>query len=455
MSGLLQYFPGANLVRQAWDATKLAGAIIDRRKQNAIVLAEEREAAVVRYRGKKATNKVKEILEEGDPAQVARLFVPEAVIDVARDANYVFWRVWDLYWLLALLRVAMVLLPQNGYVHPDEFFQTVEAVSQDVLGLSVDRPWELNATSPIRSMTLPAVVYGGPLLALKSVSFALDYFFPGMSLISSYTVLLAPRLAMLALSFSVDYCVYQVCVLYKHSFNRCLTTLASSYAMLVHCTRTLTNSLETALAAWLFYLVAVAMKRSSESHLLQSIVKEEYDKAENIGDKVKVKKKQRLIPSYDYHHAAAIGVICAVGMFNRPTFAAFAAVPVFFWLQRGLHVHSYFQPFVTINFRAVALFSTFVVTGLLIILTDSLYYGDLTLRKLWELDLKWSDWKVTPVQFVLYNSAPSNLAKHGTHPFYLHALVNIPILFGPLGRWSILMIPLILSYRIVHSSLLF
>ncbi len=72
----------------------------------------------------------------------------------------------------------------------------------------------------------------------------LDHFLPGLTLISSYTVLLAPRLVMLFLSFTVDYCVYQICVLYQHNFNRCLTTLASSYVMLVYSTRTLTNSLE-------------------------------------------------------------------------------------------------------------------------------------------------------------------------------------------------------------------
>ena len=85
--------------------------------------------------------------------------------------------------------------------------------------------------------------------ALNSVgSFqGLNYFtyrFFGISVVGPYLVLLLPRLAMLALSFSVDYCVYKICVLYKHSFNKCLTTLASSYVMLVYSTRTLTNTLE-------------------------------------------------------------------------------------------------------------------------------------------------------------------------------------------------------------------
>jgi hypothetical protein len=41
----------------------------------------------------------------------------------------------------------------------------------------------------------------------------------------------------------------------------------------------------------------------------------------------------------------------------------------------------------------LALLPVFVLASLLIILTDSLYYGELTLAKLWELSMAWSDWK--------------------------------------------------------------
>lgn len=30
------------------------------------------------------------------------------------------------YVILAILRVCMVFIPQTGYIHPDEFFQSVE-----------------------------------------------------------------------------------------------------------------------------------------------------------------------------------------------------------------------------------------------------------------------------------------------------------------------------------------
>lgn len=76
----------------------------------------------------------------------------------------------------------------------------------------------------------------------------------------------------------------------------------------------------------------------------------------------------------------------------------------------------------------------FIVTCLAFVLADSLYFGELTWHKLWELEMDWSDWKVAPLNFVMYNVVPGNLDKHGSHPAYLHALVNIPLLLGPLGK---------------------
>lgn len=30
------------------------------------------------------------------------------------------------YWCLAFLRIILVCIPQTGYIHPDEYFQSVE-----------------------------------------------------------------------------------------------------------------------------------------------------------------------------------------------------------------------------------------------------------------------------------------------------------------------------------------
>jgi phosphatidylinositol glycan class Z len=38
-----------------------------------------------------------------------------------------------LYWILAALRIALTFVPQTGYIHPDEFFQSIEVISGKLL----------------------------------------------------------------------------------------------------------------------------------------------------------------------------------------------------------------------------------------------------------------------------------------------------------------------------------
>ena len=136
-----------------------------------------------------------------------------------------------------------MFLPQVGYIHPDEYFQSVEVISGDVFHLDVNRTWEFNVTSPIRSMTLPLTLFGSPLFLYKGVN-ALLFHHTGFNFVTPYMVYIVPRLVMLALSFVIDYCVYKICILYKDHYNRCLTTLSSSYVMLIYATRTFSNTIE-------------------------------------------------------------------------------------------------------------------------------------------------------------------------------------------------------------------
>eukprot|EP00095_Tigriopus_kingsejongensis_P005195 maker-scaffold321_size207582-snap-gene-1.32 protein:Tk05195 transcript:maker-scaffold321_size207582-snap-gene-1.32-mRNA-1 annotation:"gpi mannosyltransferase 4" len=425
------WVPGSRLLGQAWDATQLAGVIIQKRKAQALVVAEANRR-VERYQDGQATRRVKALFDQGEYEAVIRLFVPNVVVDAALTARDVYWKIWDLYWIFALFRILVVFLPQTGYVHPDEFFQTVEVVSGDVFHTQVERTWEFNVTSPIRSMVVPTLLFGTPLQGLKGVN-ALVYYYTGWTLISAYWMLVVPRLVCVALSFVVDYTVYQICRLYQHNYNQCLVTLASSYVMLIFGSRTFSNTIEMVLVSWLLYLVVHCMKRTSETVFLQTMVQEAYDKADSVIERVKITKKRKLIPAHDFKHVLPISVLCLVGFFNRPTFVVFALVPLFYWFQRGVTTDSYFTPFQIFNFRMLAMIPGALVTGLAFVLFDSLYYGELTLHKLWWLEMEWSDWKCTPLQFILYNVVPGNLDQHGTHPHYLHALVNIPLLFGPLG----------------------
>ncbi|XP_066141468.1 GPI mannosyltransferase 4 isoform X2 [Euwallacea fornicatus] len=55
-----------------------------------------------------------------------------------------------IYYCLGALRVLLVLTPQNGYIHPDEYFQSVEVLAGKIFDVEYSPPWEFNATQPIR-----------------------------------------------------------------------------------------------------------------------------------------------------------------------------------------------------------------------------------------------------------------------------------------------------------------
>ena len=250
MAGILRKLPGAGLLNEAYMATQLAGAMAEKKKkERAVVLAEE-NAKLAPYRGARANERLKELFENQKYGEMVQLFVPDVVYYTGVDLVNFWWKTWDIYWIFVFLRILLVFLYSNasvlsntGYIHPDEYFQTVEVITGDVMGTRTTRTWEFNNTAPIRSITLNMIIFGGPLYFFRSLDYIFN-FITGWTLIGPYIIGLVPRLVMLFLSFISDYATYQICILYKANFNQCLTTLASSYVMLIYSTRTFSNSIE-------------------------------------------------------------------------------------------------------------------------------------------------------------------------------------------------------------------
>jgi len=418
-------------LKVAWDATKLGVALKGFKKERALVEAKKNQVKV--FTRKEASKELRRLLDEERYEELARCYLSDKIMDKAHDLLDLWWSIWDIYWLFLLFRFALVFMDGNsGYIHPDEYFQSLEVTVGDIFGLNVHRTWEFNTTQPLRSPSINYLIYGVPLSGLKVFNFVLHHYL-GINIIGNFLLRLTPKLVLFLLSLVVDFLVYQVCKLYKHSYNQCLTTLASSYVMLVYSTRSFSNTLELVLTSLLMYLVAHSMKWSDETVYLQELVQEKYSKAETIRDRVEIHKKRKKIPAHDFKYTLPIGVICGLGIFNRPTFILYAFVPVFFWFQRGVANHSMFTPFQTFNCRVVVLIPVIIATSLCLIFTDSIYFGDITFKKLWHLSMNYTDWKVAPFNFVMYNLVPGNIVEHGEHPRYTHTLVNLPVLLGPLA----------------------
>ncbi|XP_042223833.1 GPI mannosyltransferase 4-like isoform X2 [Homarus americanus] len=337
--------------------------------------------------------------------------------------------------MLALARLYLATV-QTGYIHPDEFHQSVQVMARDLLNIDAKKPWEFHPENPIRSVTFSAVV-SLPYVFIKYVAPFFTYYL-GYELQSPYNLLVAPRILMTFLSFIADYSVYRIA---RMCFLRpwcCVEVFASSYIMLVYATRTFSNTMELILMAVLLWRVCESMVESTKIIRKQNVLQDLYESAETLQDKVKLVRIKSKLPPYNYVDSAIISVVVTYGAFVRPTFVIFSFIPVAFWLQRGVVTKE--VDFSYFNLRCLSLLPGIVVTFLTCVLADSFYYGSLTFTELLFWNVTGRSFIVTPVNFLLYNANENNLATHGLHPYYLHLVVNLPLLHGVLGLlglWSV------------------
>ncbi|XP_064313718.1 GPI mannosyltransferase 4 isoform X2 [Phalacrocorax carbo] len=256
-----------------------------------------------------------------------------------------------------------------------------------------------DGSSPCRTAVFPLMTSGVTYWVIKSLQ-QLDIC---SSCINSYTLLVSPRLLFTMFSFILDYSVYRLAPSWEADPWKALVLLAGSYVTLVFYTRTFTNTLEGLLFALLMVLVS---SRKSAGSLAEPT------------------------------SSPLIGIITTAGFFNRPTFLAFALMPLLYWA--GLIVDSQKSIKTAINhFLKLVLCACF--TAIVFVTADTLYFTSLELGNLYNIK-KSSLFDVigqlnekiivTPFNFLSYNLNPHNLALHGSHPRITHFTVNGIMLFG-------------------------
>ncbi|XP_059865918.1 GPI mannosyltransferase 4 [Delphinus delphis] len=289
---------------------------------------------------------------------------------------------------LSLLRLVWCLLPQTGYVHPDEFFQSPEVMAEDVLGIKAARPWEFHPSSPCRTVVFPLLTSGSAFWLLR----LWEEWGPWPGPVSGYALLVGPRLLLASLSFALDLAVYHLAPRWGAERWNALVLLSGSYVTLVFYTRTFSNAIEGLLFAWLLVLVSPRVAGSCTP------------------------KKPAPGPPW---HSWLLGGVMAAGFFNRPTFLAFALVPLFLWGTYGATNPS----FKSLTKEALVLLPGATLTAVGFVAVDSCYFSS---------PCRPSTLVLTPANFLYYNLDPVNLARHGTHMRLTHLAVNGFLLFGVL-----------------------
>ena len=380
---------------------------------------------------------------------------------------------------LLALRWLAVLAP--GYIHPDEFFQGPEPMSRDLLQLQATIPWEFAEKPPCRSVVSAALTSGVPLLGVRLL---------GQGLPSSWlgtAVLLAPRLWMVALSFTLDRAIVKLCEAFglQSRAGPALLAFGSAWPALLMLSRPFSNSLEAVLlGAALIVSVGGGADRGG-------------------GGRTGAAAAGAAASCWRW-----FGLIGALGLFTRFTFVVFGAVlsgcmvvdslglAVLERTVRSFGGATSLQDQDRRRWRKLLVnicggVVVFLAASAAIVLLDSVYFGTLSLTYRHDNTVEGETAAaaaaaasavspVTLVQYLLhgdadrkgaaavvgssvsgfgarlgrvgytghltltplnsyrYNAEPTNLAKHGLHPRWTHAVVNMPMMFGPLAILGLL-----------------
>jgi GPI mannosyltransferase 4 len=349
-----------------------------------------------------------------------------------------------LYILLIVIRWNSLWSP--GYIHPDEHFQNAQQMSSFIISTWPSHvPWDWDPSSPpIRSFIGPFMTTGIPFLLYRMFlslcirSFQLD------SSSSTWTMLWFSRLAMFIYSCFCDYILYLVAYKLRLTNAKTLVFLfASSWTTTTLLIRPFMNSFITFLYFVLFGLLSscvINISQNPDDTVIGSVYLDFH----------KLRKR-----------SVVIGWLIALGIFSHVTFLFFI-FPVFlcFLGLSFLYLLSISDTRERVSFLSksinivVRMFAGLAIGALVFIVIDTAFYT----AGSWN-GLSWNHVVVTPYNNWRYNSSSAHLAEHGLHPHYLHSLVNMSLLFGPL-YWHTLH-SLYINYRskstvtVVNSRLLF
>lgn len=277
-----------------------------------------------------------------------------------------------------------LLLFGSSYIHPDEHFQSLEVLAGRIFGLAVDIPWEFSSAKPARSLTVLYIVYG-PLLYFVKIT--------GVSL-SQIQIWYLIKLQNVIVTYLCTYFFVKKQIPLTTDKMKAMNFIWTSYVTLVYQSHCFSNTIET----WLVILAVVMLSS------LQSI-EQRGAHERNIFSEGKL--------------MFLLGLLFSVGFFNRITFPCFIIIPSYFLVRR---IYKDIK-------KALYFGLGLSILALTLILVDSYLFGTLTFEELQSIDI--TNFTVTPLNNILYNSNLDNLVSHGHHPFYTHLLVNLPLALGP------------------------
>ena len=289
---------------------------------------------------------------------------------------------WRTFYLFTIV-FRFVFALSNSYIHPDEHFQSFEVLANRILHYSTNIPWEFQENQA-RSLGPLYLLYGPLLYFIKLFNIS----------VTPLQIWYLARLQLTVLSWIItDTCLYWMLPTKPERIKAIFLTL-TSYITLVYQNHLFSNSVET-------LLLLITITLIDDLRYVQ----------ESNDEEVKNMNKNS---SLFY-----IGILISIGLFNRVTFPAFLILPSWFL---ATYVFSHIK-------SSMLLILGFSLSTISFILFDSTMFGKINAITTDPLNI--SNYVITPLNNLLYNSNYNNLAQHGIHSYYTHILINLPQILGP------------------------
>ena len=277
-----------------------------------------------------------------------------------------------------------ICLPLNGYIHPDEFFQSTEPMASDILNVKAEKTWEWMSPQPCRNIAFPSIVAGLPFWILKQLAAAFNLH------LSTTLLVICPRITMGLILLLIDQMLNGYTK--KLEFSNEQRQLArflfrSCHVTLVFFTKTFSNNVEA-----LFFLAILILNNSKKNAHVTNII---------------------------------IGFLTVSGFFVRQSLICFVVYPIAVKFINCIYMSNGFDrlSFKKSTQMLSSLFIGGLLAGMICFFMDQSYFS-----------MQIESWgsALTPWNLMKYNNDINNLRHHGIHVWYLHLTVNMLLLFGPM-----------------------
>ncbi|KAK4469451.1 hypothetical protein MN116_007002 [Schistosoma mekongi] len=338
---------------------------------------------------------------------------------------------WSIYVSLLCLRFLFVFNLQSGYLHPDEYFQSIEIAAGDIYDLDVLRTWEFHLADkgPLRSVAgmlpfvhIPIQVAKWIYDWLNSETTKTD--FSGSDMLDRVvfpsrliTVLGSCLIDIFILRFSIHYGRHHQLFVNPNKIRSILHVVRNfsvPTALLLYASCAFGGSLwstRTIVNVWESIYVSVF-------GLLFLQILDRLEQSPNLATT-----KHFIIVVVCVQSAIVVW-----GSFLRPTYALFifplGCIELAFIFIKLKYV------FIILCLPAV-LFVVFLNT-LLCVIIDTLYFHNINVLQVFKTDFSRFQLICTPCRFFTYNTNSHHVSSHGLHSRFTHFFINWPLILGPI-----------------------